>query len=77
MLTFKPIWFKIANEKLLSCKQFVRLFETNRSDIISAKFILPKLGSRTVGGYLQVKLRTRQQAAIEQYNEELKKQKYR
>lgn len=57
MLTFKPSLFKMKSERLLSPKQFVRLFETNRSSIASAKFIPAKLGSRTVGGYVQVKLR--------------------
>lgn len=57
MLTFKPSQFKLKNERLLSPKQFVRLFETNRSSIVSAKFIPAKLGSRAIGGYVQVLLR--------------------
>jgi len=75
MFTFKPVKLRVSNERLLSCKHFVKLFETDRQSIISAKFVLPKLGSRTVGGYLQVKLRTQQQSTIEPYNKELKKQK--
>lgn len=58
MSTFKPIQIGFKNERLLSCNQFVKLFETNRRSIISAKFIAPKIGSRTVGAYVQVKLRT-------------------
>ena len=57
MLTFKPSLLKIKNERMLSPKQFVRLFETKRPSIVSAKFIPGKLGSHTVGGYVQVKLR--------------------
>ncbi len=57
MFTFKSSPFKIQEELLLSSKAFVRLFERNRSSILSARFVPAKLGSREIGGYVRVKLR--------------------
>jgi len=51
----KPL--KLSNERLLSPKDYIRLFEKNRSAIAEVQFIPPRLGGNEIAGRVRVKLK--------------------